>query len=64
MSTPVSKIQTRVMRYENSQNTQTLSILSCTNPLDNKNMYFQSQGQTPKHTKKKTVQSTEVRTLR
>ena len=28
MSTPVSKIQTKVMRYENSQNTPTLSILS------------------------------------
>ena len=52
------------MIYENSKNTQTLSILSCTNPLDNKNMYFQSQGHTPERTKKKTVQSTEVRKLR
>ncbi len=64
MSTPVSKIQNKVMRYEKSKNTQTLSIFSCTTPLDNKNMYFQSQGHTPEHTKKKTVQSTEVRKLR
>ena len=47
-----------------SKNTQTLIFFSCTNPLDNKNMYFQSQGHTPEHTKKKTVQSTEVRKLR
>ena len=43
-----------------SKNTQTLSIFSCTNPLDNTNMYFQSQVHTPEP-RKKTVQSKEVR---
>ena len=44
------------MRYENSKNTQTLSILSCTNPLDNKNMYFQSQVHTPEPTEKNSTE--------